>query len=272
MRRYVMRLKGISVLVLALAFVSGLQAQTKLDQIKKSGKLVIGTSADFPPYEFHVQASGKDQIVGFDIAVAKEIAADLGVKLEIKDMSFDGLLAALQAGTIDLVLAGMNPTDERKKAVDFSDVYYVSKQGVMVRTADKAKYATKESLKDVVIGAQKGAIQVGLAKELKGVPKADQDKPNAQVKELAKVSDLVLELKFKKIEAIAMEWAVGDAYAEKNPDVCMTSIVLQADGGSAVAFKKGAPEFVAAVNKTLARLVQAKAVDKFVAQATDLIE
>lgn len=267
-----MHIRGVSILVLALAVISGAQAQTKLDQIKKSGKLVIGTSADFPPYEFHHQAGGKDSIVGFDIAVAKEIAKDLGVKLEIKDMSFDGLLAALQAGAVDLVLAGMNPTDERKKSVDFSQVYYVSQQGIMIRAADKAKYATKESFKDVMMGAQKGAIQVGLAKTLKGAKKEDLDKPNAQVKELGKVSDLVLELKFKKIDAIAMEWAVGDAYAEKNPDLCMTSIVLQADGGSAVAFKKGAPEFVAAVDKTLARLVASKAVDKFVAEATDLVE
>ncbi len=262
----------VSSLVLALALVAGLQAQTKLDQIKKSGKLVIGTSADFPPYEFHVQAGGKDAIVGFDVAIAAEIAKDLGVKLEIKDMRFDGLLAALQAGTVDLVLAGMTPTEERKKAVDFSDIYYVSKQGIMIRSADAAKYPSKESFKEVMMGAQKGAIQVGLAKTLKGVAKAELEKPHAQVKELGKVSDLVLELKFKKIDAIAMEWAVGDAYAEKNPDLAMTPFVLDADGGSAIAFKKGSPELVAAVNRSLARLVAAKAVDRFVAEAVDLVE
>lgn len=63
-----------------------------LESIKSKGKLVVGTSADYPPYEFHKEIDGKDQIVGFDISVAKEIAKDLGVELEVKDMDFDGLL------------------------------------------------------------------------------------------------------------------------------------------------------------------------------------
>jgi polar amino acid transport system substrate-binding protein len=74
-------------------------AAAKVAEIQKAGKLVIGTSADYPPYEFHSLKDGKDIIVGFDIAIAEELAKDLGVALEIKDMQFDGLLAALQAGT-----------------------------------------------------------------------------------------------------------------------------------------------------------------------------
>ena len=61
-----------------------------LSDIKSKGKLVVGTSADYPPYEFHTMANGKDEIVGFDIDVAKEVAKDLGVELEVKDMDFDG--------------------------------------------------------------------------------------------------------------------------------------------------------------------------------------
>ena len=63
-----------------------------VDKIKKSGKLLLATSADYPPYEFHKNIDGKDTIVGFDIALAKEIAKDLGVELEIKDMDFQGVL------------------------------------------------------------------------------------------------------------------------------------------------------------------------------------
>lgn len=268
-----MKLKGVALLTLALVVATSASAQTKLDQIKKAGKIVLGTSADFPPYEFHTQIKGKDAIVGFDISVATQIAKDLGVKLEIKDMGFDGLLAALQAGKIDFILAGMTPTDERRKAVDFSQIYYVAKQGIIVRAADKAKYTSFESFKDAIVGAQKGAIQPGLVKTtLKGVKKEDVDKPHPQVKELGKVGDLVLELKFKKIDAVAVEWNVAEAYVTKNPELCLTSLVLAADDGAAVAVKKGAPELVAAIDATLTRLANAKAVERFVAEANELVE
>ena len=99
---------------------------TTLDAIKSKGKLVVGTSADYAPYEFHTQVNGKDQIVGFDIEIAKQFAKDLGVELEIKDMAFDGLLVALQADKVDMVFAGMTPTEVRKKNVDFSDIYFTA--------------------------------------------------------------------------------------------------------------------------------------------------
>lgn len=85
-----------AVAVLAISMVgcgsSGDENKTALDKIKESGKLVVGTSADYPPYEFHATVDGKDEIKGFDIDIAQAVADDLGVKLEIKDMDFDGLL------------------------------------------------------------------------------------------------------------------------------------------------------------------------------------
>ncbi|MBE6345375.1 MAG: transporter substrate-binding domain-containing protein, partial [Spirochaetaceae bacterium] len=133
-----------------------------MEKIKADGKIILGTSADYPPYEFHSMVDGKDTIVGFDISIAQEIAKDLGVELEIKDMNFDGLLAALVSGNVDFVISGMTPTEERKQNVDFSDIYYEAVHGAVIRVADEAKYAANpESLKDVLIGAQKGAIQVG---------------------------------------------------------------------------------------------------------------
>jgi len=76
---------------------------SKLQEIKDKGVLTIGTSADYPPYEFHKEIDGKDTIVGFDMMIAEEIAKDLGVKLEIKDMKFDGLLGALKSKNVDMV-------------------------------------------------------------------------------------------------------------------------------------------------------------------------
>lgn len=249
-------------------------AAGKIAEIKKAGKLVIGTSADYPPYEFHSLKDGKDVIVGFDIAIAEELAKDLGVSLEIKDMQFDGLLAALQAGNIDIVISGMTPTEERKKSVDFTNTYYYAVHGVMVRAADKDKYATVEALKKARLSAQKGTIQVGIAKtQILGLSKEDAEKDQTSVKEVGTIKNLVLDLKNGKVDAIVAELPVAGAYIGKNPDLAVAAPTFKDDeGGSAVAVKKGNEDLVAALNKTLDRLMAEKKIDDFVAAANELVE
>ncbi len=94
-----------------------------------SGVIKLGTNAAFPPFEY---VEGTD-IVGFDISMGEYIAKDANVKLEVVDMAFDSLIAALQAGTIDFIAAGMSVTEERKENVDFSEPYYASEQVIIVR-------------------------------------------------------------------------------------------------------------------------------------------
>ena len=89
----------------------------------------MGTNAAFPPFEYTMGT----KVVGFDATLSQIIARDFGKKLEIKDMNFDGLIAALQAGAIDFIAAGMTATEERRVNVDFSDPYFTSKQVVIVR-------------------------------------------------------------------------------------------------------------------------------------------
>src|SRR5690349_9795691 len=124
-------------LCIAFTFAACGQKSDTLSKAKKAGKIIVGTSADYAPYEFHTMVNGKDTIVGFDIEIAKVVAKDLGVTLEIQDMGFDGLLPALNADKVDFVIAGMTPDEKRKQAVDFTNIYYVAKQGVMVRAEDK---------------------------------------------------------------------------------------------------------------------------------------
>ncbi|WP_166242025.1 ABC transporter substrate-binding protein [Paenibacillus turpanensis] len=237
---------------------------TKLDEIKKAGKIVLGTSADYPPYEFHKTVNGKDEIVGFDIELAKEFAKDLGVKLEIKDMKFDGLLPALQAGNIDVIIAGMTPDEERKKAVDFSKIYYTAVQTVVVRAEDNDKLKTTDDLKGKKVGAQKGSVQEDIvAEQISG----------STAKILPKIPDLFMELKSKKVDALVVEEPVAAAYVSKHKDLAISSIPLKQDeGGSAIAFAKNNPELVEAANKTIDRLLKDKLIEKFVAEANDMVE
>jgi polar amino acid transport system substrate-binding protein len=240
------------------------QSASEIEKIKKAGKIVVGTSADYPPYEFHSVVNGKDEIVGFDIDIAKEIAKEIGVPLEIKDMKFDGLLAALETGNVDFVIAGMTPDAERAKQVDFSKIYYKAVQGLVVRANDKNSIKSLEDLKGKTVGVQKGSIQEKIA---------NTQITGATVKGLGKVSDLMLELKNNKVDAIIVELPVASAYVSKNPDLAVSDVQIKSDEvGSSVAIKKNNKELVDSVNKTLDKLLSQNEVDKFFATASDLMD
>ena len=84
-----------------------------LDRIYTKKKIVIGTTADYPPFEWHYVKVGKDSVVGIDIDIANALGEALGVEVEIREMEFNFLIAAMKAGKVDLVLAGITPTEER---------------------------------------------------------------------------------------------------------------------------------------------------------------
>lgn len=241
---------------------------TKIEKIKKSGKLVLGTCADYPPYEAQQVKDGKPEIVGIDIEIAKEIAKDLGVKLEIKDMDFDPLVLSVKSGKIDMVISGMNPTPEREKEIDFSKIYYRAKQSVIVREEDKDKLTSVESLSGKKVGAQITSLQEKIAKEeIKG----------AKVVSLGKVNELVTSLKTKKVDAVIVEEPVAKAYVAKYPGITIANInVGKPNEGSAVGIQKGNKEFVDSVNKTIDRLNSKheieKMVDKYSKELKDLVE
>lgn len=233
-----------------------------LSDIKSKGKLVVGTSADYPPYEFHTMANGKDEIVGFDIDIAKEVAKELGVELEVRDMDFDGLLVALQAGKVDMVFAGMTPTDERKENADFSDIYYTATHRFILRSGEEGSVKSFDDLKGKKIGVQKGSIQEGIAKD---------NFDEANIKSLAKVTDLVLDLKNNKVDAILIEEGVAKINCDKNKDIAMSDfVVTDENGGAAIALKKGSTELQTEVNKTISKLKEEDKITKFVSDASDL--
>lgn len=249
-------------LLLTVVLTVGLSAcgkkETTIDKIKKSGKIVLGTSPDYPPYEF---INSKKEIVGFDIEIAKQIAKDLGVKLEIKDMEFKGLLAALQAGSVDFVLAGMTPDEDRKKSVDFSQVYYTAVQTVVVRAEDKDKIKTTDDLKGKKLGVQKGTIQEDIAKE---------QVAGAEAKALGKITDLVLAVKSNNLDAAIIEGPVAKAYVNANKDLVISEIKLKVEeAGSAVALKKGNEELVKSIDKTLDKLIKDKTIENWVTDANN---
>lgn len=208
-----------------------------MQKIKSSGKLTVGTASGFPSYEFlDTSASDGKKIDGIDIKLAEAVAKKLGVKLEIQDMTFQSLLSSLTTGKVDIAVSAINPTEERKKTVDFSDSYLEGKQTLLVRKEDAGKYKALSDFDGKRIGVQKSTIQEKLANE--------QIK-NAQIVALPKVADALLELKTGKVDAVPVQNIVGGQYLLTNSDLSATNIYFSNySGGAAVAVPKESAEGV----------------------------
>lgn len=212
-----------------------------------NGKLVLGTSADYAPFEFHTEINGTDTIVGFDISIAQYMAEQLGVELEIVDMSFDNLLISLNKGDFDIVLAAMSSNEERAKAVDFCNEYYLSNNVILVQKQNADKYTTKESLQGVSMAAQKGTVCETRAKELAG---------ESSVVSLVKVQDMVSELLSGKVKAVLLDKPVASGYVIMQDSLEMVDIGLVAEEGMSVAMKKDSAGLTELVNCMLSQLTE----------------
>lgn len=250
-----------------LILISCASNENKLEKIKKSGELILGTSADYPPYEFPIITNdGRESIVGFDILIAEEIAKDLGVKLKIKNLDFSGLLDALNSDNVDIILSGITPTEERKQSIDFSDIYYTAKNVIVTSKNNENKINSLEDLDNLTIGVQVGSIQDRIAQEkLK----------NSDIKALLRVPELILELLSGKVDAIIIENPVAEQYVKVNPELSIVNIdELNSDTslGSAIGIKKGQEELLSKVNQTISRLIKQNKINEFFNIAIDLTE
>ena len=227
------------------------------------GKLTVATSPDFAPYEFYaIDENGNANLAGFDMALAQYIADYLGLELEVVPMDFDGVLAEVTAGNVDLGMAGLSPDPERMEAMDFSDIYYMGGQSLVVTQANKDKWASLEELNDpsVSIGAQLASIQYDLAME---------NTPDADVVQLAKVTDVVSELLGGKLDAGYIETVVAESYAKNYPDLYIDFDVPYEVEGSAIGVVKGNEALLAGVNEAIAAALADGSMDDFVAQANE---
>ncbi|WP_422446943.1 basic amino acid ABC transporter substrate-binding protein [Thermoanaerobacterium sp. DL9XJH110] len=227
------------------------QQESIVDKIKSSGKLVIATSADYPPYEFHDLSGGKDEIKGFDIDIANAIAKELGVQLDIKDMAFDSVLPALLSKKVDLAIAAFTITEERKKSVNFSDPYFDGGQQIVTYKGSGIK--SKEDLKGKKIGVQISTTGEEEAKKIEG----------AKLKQFDLVTEAVLELKNKRVDAIIVGEVVAKAYTAENPDLEIVGERLNSEQNG-IPVRKEDTELLKVVNKVIKDLKDSGEYDKLV--------
>ncbi|WP_246943575.1 basic amino acid ABC transporter substrate-binding protein [Bacillus pinisoli] len=223
------------------------------EQAESGKKLVMGTSADYPPFEYIDTKQGGD-IIGFDIDLVNYIAKELGYEIEIKDIAFDGLIGALQADRVDFVASSMSATEERAKNVDFSVTYYTSGEMIIVRKGDGL-----EKVEDLVgkkVAVQLGSIQEGTAESLK------EELGDLEVVKLNKVPELIQELKSNRIDGVILDQTVAEGYVNQFDD--LTGIQLAVDAaGTAIAFPKGS-ELVEEFNGVIEKMKENGELDKLV--------
>lgn len=223
-------MKKFTLLLTALAALFSFSCSKKSDTVK------MGTNAAFPPFEW-IEGS---EVVGFDIVVSNLIARDYGKQLKIVDMSFDGLIAALQAGSIDFIAAGMTATDERRKNVDFSEPYYSSKQTIIVR-ADTNNVASVSDLNGKSVGVQAGTTgEIYVTEELK----------NISIKSFKTVIDAALALKNGAIDSIIIDELPAKEIVKRNSDLKIVDDDFLTDE-YAIAVRKGDKELLDSINKTI---------------------
>lgn len=213
--------------------------QPVASELISDGVLTVGTSVDFPPFEYY---EGND-IVGIDPDVVNAIGAELGVKVEFKDMEFNNIIASLASGRVDMGAAGLTVNEERKKNVDFTDFYATSVQ-VILKKDDDSSINGADDLAGKKIGTQLGSVGDIYAKD---------DYGDDAVNSFAKYPDAVLALQNGKVDAIIMDKAPAEAFAKANTDLAILE-ESYADEEYAYALPKGNDELLKEINEIIAKL------------------
>lgn len=229
----------------------------KLVQIKEKGKLVIGTSPDFPPLEFYIlNDKGEKEIVGSDITLAKAVAEKMGVELEIKATDFNGVLANIQTNSVDFGISGFVATEQREDIMDFSEGYQQEAsegfQGLLVSKEIADKYKSMDELKDanLTIGAQGGSIQFETASLL-------TDAKN--IKQFGTMDAAILALNSGDLQAVTVSTSSVEPLLTTFPDlVILPKETFNLDpenkyGTNVIGFPKGddTTSFITLVNEVI---------------------
>ncbi|QGZ65231.1 transporter substrate-binding domain-containing protein [Paraburkholderia acidisoli] len=230
----------------ALGFTAvAAHAEDVLDSIKQSGVLKVGLEGTYPPFD---SRNSKGELEGFDVDVAKAVAAKLGVKPEFIPTEWSGIIAALQAGKFDVIVNQVTITPQRKQAVDFSQPYTYSAAQLIQRADDKRDFKSLDEFKgDKKLGVTLGTNYDQMARAVPGINV--QTYPGAPEK--------LRDLAAKRIDA-TIDDRLMLPYIIKNSNLPLRpGAVLQgADQDMGIPFRKGNPKFAKALDDAITSLKQ----------------
>lgn len=229
--------------------------------------LVVGVSADYAPFEFMYPDAGGNMVYGgIDISVAQYVADEMGLTMQVENMSFDNLLASLDKGDFDIVLSAMEATPERLENADFSDPYYTDVPPAILVKADKAdQYKTLADFSGKYVGAQTATTKLDMVNDMEGVTPVP----------LSSVLDLVNELVYDKVDAILVDGGVAQQYADANPDLVIAeaSSELGEAAPYCIAVAKGDPKgLLDDINAAIAKMTAENKIETFIADADSLAD
>ena len=265
-----MKMKKFVSLLLALLMIASLAACGKKandnNNSNDSKTLIMGTSADYAPFEFMYKGEdGNMQYGGIDVSVGQYIAESMGKELKVENMSFDYLLPSLVKGDFDIVIAAMEADGDRLKSADFSDPYYTDlPPAILVKASDAASYKTLADFSGKSVAAQTGTTKLDIVND---------QLTGANAVPLALVTDMVNELVNGKVDAILVDGAVAKQYAETNKDLVIAdaSSELGAAQPYCVAVAKGDPKgLLPAINAAIAKMNEENKLESFISAADAL--
>ncbi len=252
----------LSVGILAACGTKPNETATDETTTSASDKLIMGTNAAFPPFEFVTTNGLVDKYDGIDVAIALKIAEKAGKTLEVSDMEFDGLIAAVSTGKVDMAVAGMTVTEERKQNVDFSDTYYVAEQ-VIVVAEDNTDITNAESLKD----GKKVGVVLGYTAD--SIVTEDLALDDANIVRANRGIDVVQDVKNGKLDAVVIDSYTGKKLAEANGLKVIEDPEAFTAEEYAIAVKKGNTELLDVINETLAEMKESGEIEELAASYND---
>lgn len=262
-------MKKIIVALLVLLVLAGCSGQETdlLTSIKEKGKITVALSPDYAPYEFiDPSKEGAERYVGSDVDLAKYIAKELGVELEIVAMSFSDIAPAISNKQYDIGLSGFTYNEERAEVVDFTKAYDHSEascQSVLVKKENLDNFKTLDNFNGKKVAAQNGSIQQSLV---------EAQLPDTQLQLITEINDGVLELKSGNVDGVAIACSTAPAITESNPDLVLTDVRFKVEGedGTMIIVSKNQSELLNALNEIITDVDSKGLYTGWMKDATDL--
>ncbi len=247
MKRF-LGLMSLVVLVSLLLTSCGGASGSHLDTIKAAGVIKIGTSADYPPFEYIDEGGNR---VGFDIELMEEVAKRLGVTVEWVDMPFDSLIAGVQEGKIDASISAFNYTEERDQVVDFSEPYYMGEDAFLVADGFAGTIAAPEDVAAYKVGVQTGTTQDSW---LTDSLVAEGLLPEENLFRYDRADQAALDLKSGRIDVMMADYIPAAALAEQIGGLKVAYQAVISSGPTNIVIPEGDVELTDAINEILAQL------------------
>ena len=244
------------ILSVALILVMGVLALTGCGS-KSSNKIVFGTNAEFPPFEYISTNGVIDGYDGIDMAIASKIGEISGKDIEIANMEFDSLLVAIQNGQIDAAIAGMTATEERAQTVDFSTPYYTATQVMVVKEGSDIK--TAADMEGKAIAVVQGYTGETVVKDL-----------GYQYEAFKKGTECILELVNGKCDVVVIDSATAKDFVGDNEGLVIVEDPSAFESEEyAIAVKKGNTELLKTINEAIDKMLADGTISEFAAKYAD---